>query len=111
MTIREEIKKRSERLKDIANIPPLEASEILVEFTALLSSLNAYISEKHYAVNQEKASLLIEAGSVAKVKVLVEATEKWKEFNDALMQRDAMLEMIKALKYHLRALGDEYKVS
>ena len=109
-TIREIIKEKSERLRDISNIPPMEASESLVELSSLLSTLNAYISDKQFMVNQKRASLLQEAKSVAKARLLTEATTEWKEWFEAVMQRDAMLEMIRALKYHIRGLENEYKV-
>ena len=106
-TIREMIKERSERLRDISNIPPHEAAEILVQLTSLLSTLNAYIVDKQFTYNQKRVEIRAEKKSVAEAKLFSESTIEWREWQEAVAQRDALEEAIRALKYYIRGLENE----
>ena len=101
-SIRETIKEKSELLRSVDILGPGKASEELVELASLLSSLNAEIVEKQFILNQKKVELLQEAKSVAKAKLLSEATNEWREFMERVMQREALEELLRATKYYLR---------
>lgn len=108
-TIRELISEKSALLRDVDKLGPARASEELVELASLLSSLNAEIAEKHFILNQKKIELLQEAKSVSKAKMMAEATTEWKDFIDRVMQREALEELLRAVKYYLRAAERELK--
>ena len=108
-TIRDLIKEKSELLRDIDKLGPATASEELVQLASLLSSLNAEIVEKQFILNQKKVELLEEAKSVAKARMLAEATPEWKEFMERIMQREALEELLRAVKYYLRAAEHEQR--
>jgi len=110
-TIRETIASKSAELRNIEKVGPIKAAEELVELSSLLSSLNSEIVEKQFIMNQKKAELLLEAKSVAKAKLLSEATIEWKNWFERIMQRDALLELIRSVKYYLRAMSDERRES
>ena len=108
-TIRELIQEKSALLREVDKLGPTKASEELVELASLLSSLNAEIVEKHFILNQKKVELLQEAKSVSKARMLSEATIEWKEWIERVMQQKALEELIRTLKYYLRASEREYK--
>jgi len=108
-TIRDLIKSKSELLRDIDKLGPATASEELVQLASLLSSLNAEIVEKQFILNQKKVELLAEAKSVAKAKLLAEATTEWREWFERISQRDALEELIRSVKYFLRSAESEQR--
>lgn len=110
-TIRETIKEKSDLLRDINKLGIGAASEILVELSSLLASLNSEIVEKQFLLNKKRAELLEEHKTVAKAKTLSEASEEWREWYERMMWRDALLELIRSLKYYIRGAIDEYKES
>ena len=109
MTIRELISEKSALLRNVDKLGPHAASEELVELASLLSSLNAEIVEKHFILNQKKVELLQEAKSVSKARMLSEATPEWRDFMERLTQREALEELLRAVKYYLRAAEKELK--
>ena len=110
-TIRELIGEKSALLREVDKLGPQEASQELVELASLLSSLNTEIVEKQFILNQKKVELLQEAKSVSKAKMLSEATQEWKDFMDRVMQREALEELLRAVKYYLRAAEKEYEMT
>ena len=110
-SIRTIIQEKSELLRDVNKLGIGAASEILVELSSLLSSLNAEIVETQYLLNKKRVLLLEEHKTVAKAKTLSEASEEWHEWYQRIMWRDALMEQIRALKYYLRGASDELKES
>jgi hypothetical protein len=108
MTIREIIKEKSLKLREISSLGPMQVATELVELTSLLSSLNEYIADKRYWYNVLLEKKMQELGSAAKAKVSAEATQEWKEWNEAVVQKEALEEMIRSLKYFQRAASVEY---
>ena len=106
-TIRELITEKSSLLRDIDTLGPIKVSEEVVELASLLSSLNAEIVVSQFALNQKRRELLEEAKSVAKARLLAEATEEWRSWFERVMQREALQELIRTCKYYLRAVDTE----
>ena len=109
-TIREMIAEKSALLRNVDKLGAQNAAEELVNLASLLSSLNAEIIEKQFILNQKRSELLIEAKSVAKAKMLSESTQEWKDFMDRVAQREALEELLRAVKYYLRAVGNEMQL-
>ena len=110
-TIRDIIRLKSETLREVEKIGPQKASEELVNLSSLLSSLNAYISDKNYAYNVKYQDLLLEHTVAAKAKIHAEASLEWKELDAAKMQKEALKELIGSLKYYCRAAEEEKRIS
>lgn len=92
-----------------AGIGAQEASQKLVNLSSLLASLNATITDAHFSLNQKKKALLEEDGmTVAKAKVYAEASDEWKRFITLLNQKESLIELIRAVKYYLKASMEEY---
>ena len=111
MTIREMIAEKSALLRNVDKLGPHKAAEELVELASLLSSLNAETVEKQYILNQKRVELLQEAKSVAKARLMAEATIEWKDFMDRVVQREALEELLRAVKYYLRASEKEWEAT
>ncbi len=110
-TIRELISERSIEVRSIEQLNPHRASEILVELTSLLASLNAEIVEAQYWFNIKKQEFFKESGVAAKAKIEVDATKEWKDWQDRVMQGKALEEMIRSIKYYLRNAETENRES
>ena len=109
MTIRSHIQEISIRLQQPDTVSPHEAAEMLVKLTALLSSLNSEITEKHYALNVVKVALLTQCKSVSEAKMKAESSSEWLEYKEREMQGKAVEQLIQALKYLIRRLEEEFK--
>ena len=109
MNIREIIVAKSNMLRDVAELGPGKASEELVELASLLSSLNAEIADKQWIFNTKKQMCLDEHKSAAKAKIYAEASQEWKDYIDRVMQKEAVEELLRAVKYYLRSAEAEYR--
>lgn len=110
-SIRDIIRAKSEALRFVDQLGPAKASEELVSLSSLLASLNAYIGEKQYWYNMKNQALLLEFGTAAKAKIHAQASQEWKEWNDAVLQKEALEELIRSVKYYLRSAENEQKLS
>lgn len=107
-SIREIIKQKSLKLRGISSLGPMDVATELVELTSLLSSLNEHIADKRYWYNVLLEKKMQELGSAAKAKISAEASQEWKGWNEAVLQKEALEEMIRSLKYFQRAASTEY---
>lgn len=107
-TIRELITEKSNLLRNVDQLGPDKASEELVALSSLLSSLNKEIVEAQYWYNIKRQELLKEHGTAAKAKIYAEASEEWKQWQDRVQQKDAIVELIRAIKYYLTNAKEEY---
>lgn len=109
--LRELIAEKSLLLRDVDSLGPAGAAKELVELSSILSSLNAEIADKHYWYNMKRVELIGEHKTASKARVYAEASQEWKDWQDRLVQRDSVVEMIRALKYYLKGAESEYKES
>lgn len=109
-SIRERIEVIGGRLRNPDNIFGEEGSQLLVELSALLSSVNVEIVQAEHEYNVVKRDLLATTKSVSEAKVHAEATDAWKKWKDRVAAGKSCEEMIKSLKYLLRNLEEERKI-
>lgn len=91
-----------------AGIDATAASQRLVQLSSLLASLNAKITDTHFLLNQKKVELLKESKSVAQMRVFAEASPEWKALVDLMNTKEALMELIRAVKYYLKSAMEEY---
>ena len=108
-TIRQMIVSRSEELRGVTELSPQRVAEILIELSSLLASLNAHIAEKKYIYNVLLDMKLTELEVASKAKISAQASNEWREMNEAELQKEALEETIRSGKYFLRAQESEYK--
>jgi len=111
MSIRQMIQERSEKLRDAANLSAHEIADILVELTSLLASLNAEIEESDYWYRVLLDKKLTELGSAAKAKISAQSSDEYKKVMERKAQKEALIELIRACKYAIRAHSEEYQVT
>ena len=110
-TIREIIKEKSEALRHPDQLGPHAVADELVELSSLLASLNTYLSDKLYWLNVKKAEAYAREEKAARAKIVAEASPEWKEWHDAEMQKQALLELMRSLKYFLKNAENESRES
>lgn len=108
-SIRSLITEKSLEIREIGQVGPHRAAEILVELSSLLSSLNREIVESNYWYNLKKQELLKELGVVGKAKIHAEATQEWRDWQERKLQKEALEELIRSVKYYLRSAESELK--
>lgn len=106
-TIREILDEKFTELHDIDSIGLSRVSELMVELTSLLGSINKEVSDREYWYNMLKAKLLKESGVVGKATIEANASKEYKDFKDALAYQKATIDNIRSLKYFLRRAEDE----
>ena len=110
-TIREIIQEKSEALRFPEQLSPHKASQELVALSSLMASLNKEIGEARYWYNTKLQELLKEHGSAAKAKIFGEASKEWKDWNDRVMQKEALVELHRSLKYFLKNASEEARMN
>ena len=110
-SIREIIAQKALLLRDVDTLGPGKAAEELVALSSILSSLNKEISDCRYWFNLKRLDLLKEHGSFTKATVYAEASQEYKDWKDREVQKDAVVEMIRSVKYYLRGAEQEMKES
>ena len=111
-SMREIITGKLDRLKNAHDLQPSEASEILVEMSALIGNINNEVKNRQDNFNKKLIEMIERPKmSVAKAKILVMDTDEWRDLETAKGYKEAMFEAIRGLKYFLRAKSDEYNES
>lgn len=105
--IRELIQTKLTELHDIDAVGPDRASEILVELSALLGSINKEVSDREYWFNLKKFEFLKESGIVGKATIEANATKEFQQFKEAVAYQKAVIENIRSIKYYLRRADEE----
>jgi hypothetical protein len=107
MTIREIIDEKLKELRDIDSLGPVKASELIVELSSLLASINKEVADREWVVNILKMKYLAETGVVGQATIKTNASQEYKEWKEALAYQKAVLDNIRSLKYYLRRAENE----
>lgn len=110
-TLRELIASKSQALRYPDQLTPDEASKHLVELSSLLSTINKEAAETLYWLNCKKQEFLKEHGSAAKARIYSDASPEWLQWRERVEQKEAVLEMIRALKFFLKNASEEKRES
>lgn len=105
------IKERSEEIRNASELHSTRVAEILLELSSLLASLNSHIAEKKYLYNILLQMKLEELGVASKAKIAAQASNEWREMNEAELQAEALNETIRSTKYFLRAHEQEWQAT
>lgn len=110
MTIRDIIKNFQTEIRN-TDLQPERAAEILSKSAALFGNVNDVIRERSMIYNKKLLEILGNEKSVAKAKVIAETTPEFESYLEAKGTKEALLELIRSLKYFLKAKEEEYKTS
>lgn len=110
MTIRELIKERQEEVRS-QDLQPGRAADILNELSSLIGTINDRIRECDVAYNHVLLDALKGAKQASHAKIEAECTPEYLLKREARDTKEVTIEMIRSLKYFLKAKEDEYNVS
>ena len=110
MNIRERIQSyQSEILA--GNLLPVRASEILTELSALLGNISEEIMQRDVAYNKVLLSYLEVEKSANRAKIKSDITPEYEAMRTARNAEKVAVEMIRSLKYLLKAQQEEFRQS
>ena len=107
-SIREIIQETSEELrKNIDLLDPITSAKKLVELSSLLSSLNRHIAELEFAYKQRLSEIKQTEPSASAAKIKAEAMVEYKSWISAKYEKEALIELIRSLKYFNKAVTED----
>lgn len=109
-TIREII---SQHQTEVAkgNLQPTRAADILTELSALIGNILDEIQKREVAYNKILLLALDVEKSANKAKIQAEVSQEYQDFRTAKNTYEVVKEMIRALKYLLRAFEEDFRQS
>ncbi len=106
MTIREHIMGyQNEILK--GNLLPQRAAEILTEIAALIGNINVQIMETEISYNLVLKRCFDSEKTANRAKIEAGTTQEFREMREARNTKELAIEMMRSLKYLLKAMEDE----
>lgn len=111
-TIREIINEYRNRVANTSELTPAEAAEIVAELSSLMGNVNDEILARDREYN-EKLLLILnqEDMKVNKAMIMVKVTSEYLNLETAKNLGQVVIEMIRGLKYYIKAKGDEWNTS
>lgn len=91
------------------NLMPERASELLVQLAALLGNVNERILECDMSYNKVLLFWLENEAKANKAKIHAECTPEYRDKIEARNTKELTIELIRSLKYMLKAKEDEYR--
>ena len=110
MNIREIIKGIQEEVAK-SDLLPGRAVELLNQLSALIGNINDFIRERDLAYSRVLLKCLDSEEKANRAKIMAETTPEYLAKREARDTKELSLEMIRSLKYYLRAKEDEFRVS
>lgn len=111
MTIRALVLSLQQEVRDTADLSPSRAAEILLKLTALLGNVNDEIrlADHGYAIVLLRFLEADEAANRAKIRA--ETSTEYLRRREARDTKELVVELIRSLKYQLRAVEEEMRLS
>lgn len=110
MTVREMVKQMQTEIRD-TDVSPMRAAELLTKLTALVGNCNDEIrkADHHYAMILLTCLESDEAANRAKIRA--ETTNEYQRKREARDTKELVVELIRSLKYQLRAAEEEMRLA
>lgn len=110
MNTRKLIKERQAEVRS-QDLQPGRAAEILNELSSLVGTINDRIRECDVAYNHTLLNALRSAEKASHAKIEAETSQEYIAKREARDTKEVAMEMIRSLKYFLKAKQDEYSVT
>src|ERR1051326_8222645 len=110
MTIRERIDSYQTEILQ-GYLLPGRAAEILAELAALIGNINEEIMKRDMEYNRVLLNLLDTSKTAATAKIQANTTPEYELMRIAHNTEKTAIEMIRSLKFYLKAKEDEYKTT
>jgi len=93
---------------EVEELQPERAAEILIKLAAIFGNVNDEIRRTSMVYNMVLAVKLKQEKTAASAKILSEITQEYSDMKEVLDKKVELLEIIRSLKYYLRAKSEEY---
>ena len=110
MTVRDMIHDMQREVRD-TDLQPDRASELLTRLSALLGNVNDEIREADMEYSCRLLMFLDSEEKANRAKIRAETTPEYSRKREARDVKELTLEMIRSLKYYLRAKEEELRVT
>lgn len=108
VTIRDIVKTIQQEVSHSEDLLPERAAELLVKLSALLGNINQFIIDREMTYN-EVLRLAYESEEKAnRAKIKAESSQAYREKLEARATKEVCLEIIRSLKYYLKAKQEEF---
>ena len=109
LSIREQVKKIQDEVRDTSDLFPARASELLMTLSALLGNINDEIKKREIEYNKVLLGFLDSNEKANRAKIRADISPEYKNKMEARNTKELAIELMRSLKYYLRAKGDEYQ--
>lgn len=110
MTTRELILSWQSEVLNATKLDPNRAADLLAKSAALMGNVTDEILARQIAYNEKLAELITE-NPATKAKIIADVTPEYKSMQEAKNAETSLTELIRALKYYLKAQEREYEAS
>ena len=91
------------------NLLPVRAAELLTELSALLGNISEEITQRDYEYNLVLLQFLETEAKANRAKIKAEVSKEYLAKRRAYNTRDLAIELIRSLKFFLKAQEQEYR--
>ena len=110
LTVRSRIKSAQVEIRDGGELLPARAAQLLMELTALLGNCFEEIREADNAYAHVLLHELESSEHANRARIRAETSPEYARKREARDARELTVELVRSLKYMLRALSDEMKL-
>ena len=111
MTVRERVKAAQKEIRDGGELLPTRAAQLLMELTALLGNCLEEIREADSAYATVLLRALETSEKANRAKIWAETSGEYQRKREARDTRELVQELVASLKYYLRSLEAEMRLS
>ena len=111
MTVRDLIKSMQSEIRDTADLLPSRAAELLTKLTALLGNCNDEIREADHAYAVVLLQFLDADEAANRARIRAETSMPFLRKREARDTKELVIELIRSLKYFLKAKEEEMRLS
>lgn len=111
MTIRDLVKQMQQEVRDTPDLLPDRAADILTKLTALIGNVNDEIREADHAYSLVLLQFLDADEAANRARIRAETSLQFIRKREARDTKELVLELVRSLKYFLKAKSDELQMS
>ena len=111
MTVRDLVRSMQQEVRDTADLLPGRAAEILMKLTALMGNCNDEIREADHAYSVVLLQFLDADEAANRARIRAETSLQFIRKREARDIKELVIELVRSLKYFLKAKEEEMRLS
>ncbi len=111
MTVREMVREIQREVRETADLQPDRAAELCTRLSSLLGNCNDAIREHDASYAVTLLALLESEEAANRAKIRAETTPEYQRKREARDTKELCVELIRSLKFFLRAKSDEMRLA